>query len=78
MTRKIGDDEADTLRRMPRRMTHAYTRVAKFDLVAVMQGREHERQVRGFMHAVLRAGPAGQLWATGTVIRMDMRVDDVR
>jgi hypothetical protein len=26
----------------------------------------------------MRAGPSGQLRATGTVIRMDVRVDDVR
>jgi hypothetical protein len=63
---------------MPWRMKHSYTRVAKFELVAVMQGREHERHVRGFMHAILSSGPAGQLGATGTVICMDMRVDDMR
>src|SRR5688572_30446320 len=75
---EIGDDEADTLGRMPRRVNDSDTRVAKFELVSVMQGREPERHVRGFMHAVLRPGPACQFGTTRTVIRMDMRVDDVR
>ena len=50
-TFEVGDQQADTLRRVTRRVKHFHVGVAKFDLVAVMKSGERIRHVGSLMDA---------------------------
>ena len=75
---EIRHDEADTVRRMAGRVEHLHAGVAEFDLVTIAQCGERELHICRLVDAVRRVDAPGQLTTTGAVIRMNMRVDDMR
>src|SRR6266446_3901181 len=60
------------------RMEHLHARVTEFDLVTIAKSGERKRHVRRFVDAVHGVDTAGQLSASGAVVRMHMGIDNMR
>src|SRR4029079_15678762 len=61
-----------------RRVKHLEVSVAELDLVAVMKRGERIGHVGSFMNAILRPDAACEFRCAGTVVGMDVGIDDVR
>src|SRR5262245_41200243 len=62
---------------MARRVDDPHARVAKLDLVVVMQSGEWDGEICRFMNAVLGTSASRQFGTAGPVVGVHVRVDDV-
>src|SRR5438132_5014445 len=75
---QIEDRKTNTVRGMPWRVHDLHARVAKLDIVAVVQRREWKPDGGGFMKAIFRACSFGEISSAGSMVCVDMRVDHMR
>src|SRR5262245_24094617 len=73
---QVGDDQADAFRRMPGRVQHGHLGISQVDLLAIPKGSERQLDVRRLVQAIVGADLSGELQSTGTMIGVDVRVDD--
>jgi hypothetical protein len=59
-------------------MEHADHHVPTVERLAVGQRREREGHIRGLVQAIVGARPGGELAAAGSMVRLDVGIDDPR
>ena len=74
---KIGDEKADAVVAVPRRVNDFDARIAEFDFLAVVEGFERKRNVRRLIQLIGRADFRRQRPPARTVIGVDVGVDHV-
>src|SRR4029450_12564631 len=75
---EVGGDQTDTFRRMPRRVQHSHPGISQHDLLSISKRSERQVDLRRFVQTIVGPDASGQFHSTRTMIRVDVRVDDMR
>ena len=74
----VGDQERDAVRRVPRRVQDGDPHVAKVMLLPILEAHVGERDRGRFVDENGRAGHPREALRPGGVVRLDVRLEDVR